>query len=106
MSGLMKSLLALLEGDTDGAVRHMEATEVARNPEILIYFARHYSRIGLADAAIGCLRRAAETGFVCAPETLNSDVWLETIRTNPNFELLVEDATRRVKAARNISTVQ
>jgi tetratricopeptide (TPR) repeat protein len=106
MSGLMKSLLALLEGDTDGAVRHMEATEVARDPEILVYFARHYSKMGLAGAAIGSLRRAAETGFVCAPETLNSDVWLETIRRHPDFRLLVEDATRRVEAARNISAVE
>jgi len=77
LSGLMKSLLSLLEGDTEGSIRHMETTDAARDPEILVYFARHYSEMGLATLAIDALKRGAQAGFVCAPETLNSDVWLE-----------------------------
>lgn len=105
LSGLMKSLLSLLEGDTEGSIRHMETTDAARDPEILVYFARHYSEMGLATLAIDALKRGAQAGFVCAPETLNSDVWLEAIRKHPNFGLLFEDSTRRVTATRKISPV-
>jgi hypothetical protein len=83
----------------------MEATDASRDPEILVYFARHYSKMGLATLAIDALQRGAQAGFVCAPETLNSDVWLEAIRKHPNFGLLFEDSTRRVTATRKISPV-
>jgi hypothetical protein len=80
----------------------MEATEVARNPEILVYFVRHNSRMGLA----GAVRRATETGFACAPR----DIELRCLARNKpkasGFGSLIEDATRRVEAARNISAVE
>ncbi len=97
LSGLMKSLLALLDGDTEEAVRQMESTDAARDPEILVYFARHYSKMGLAESAIDTLRRAAGAGFVCAPETLNNDAWLQAARNHPAFGLLIGDAARSVE---------
>jgi len=80
MIALMASLLAVLEGRTAEAVKLMEEANITREPEILLYFARHYARMGEGDLAIRALKKAAETGFVCAPQTFNSDVWLRPLR--------------------------
>ncbi len=61
----------------------MESADTAKDPEILMYFSRHYSRLGLADTAIEIARGevfASEEGFVCAPYTLLSDSWLEAVQ--------------------------
>lgn len=76
----MGSLLCVLEGRVDKAVQHMEGMENIREPEGLVYSARHYSKLGLTDLAIIALKRAAESGFVCAPYTLRSDAWLDGAR--------------------------
>jgi DNA-binding winged helix-turn-helix (wHTH) protein len=91
---LMSSLLAVLEGRSDEAVRLMEAADTTREPEILVYFARHYARLKLADQAIAALKLAAQSGFVCAPNTLKSDAWLSALRKHPKFGslLLTEEA--------------
>ncbi len=106
IAGLMRSLLVLLEGDLEGSVRHMAAADAARDPEILVYFARHHSKMGRAGAAIALLRRAVEAGFTCAPETLHSDVWLEPVRKHPDFGPLIREATHRVEATRQVSAVR
>jgi hypothetical protein len=46
MNALMSSLLALLEGRAEEAVRVMEAADTTRDPKILLYFARHFSNCG------------------------------------------------------------
>ncbi len=101
MTGLMSSLLALLEGRVDEAVRQMEATETNREPEILLYFARHYSRMGLVDSALNALKRAAQSGFLCAPATLNSDPWLAALRKHSEFASLLSAAETSVTQARS-----
>ena len=70
MSALMSSLLAVLEGKHRKAVRLMEEADAAYEPEIVMYFARHYARMGMAERAVECLRSAMKAGFACAPETL------------------------------------
>jgi tetratricopeptide (TPR) repeat protein len=99
MTGLMSSLLAILEGRADEAVRLMEATDTTREPEILVYFARHHGRLKLADRAVSALKLAAQSGFVCAPNTLNSDAWLSAVRKHSEFSGLLSAADTLVLKA-------
>jgi DNA-binding winged helix-turn-helix (wHTH) protein len=99
MTALLSSLLAVLEGRADDAVRLMEAADTTRDPEIKAYFARHYAQIGLTSSAISALEQAAHLGFVCAPITLTSDAWLSPLDQHAEFgsllkrlETLVEEA--------------
>ena len=100
MAALMRSLLALLEGNSEEAVRLMEAADTTCDPEILVYFARHYARMGFADAAIDSLKRAIQSGFVCSPHTLRSDVWLGNMRQHPEFADFSRTAEAFVEQAR------
>ena len=99
MTALMSSLLAILEDRPEEAVRLMEATDTTREPEILVYFARHYARLKLTDRAVEALRLAAQSGFVCAPETLISDAWLSAVRKHREFGSLLNDAETLVQEA-------
>ena len=101
MTALMSSLLAVLEGRSEEAVRLMEATDTTREPEILVYFARHYGRLKLADRAVGALKLAAQSGFVCAPNTLISDAWLSAVRKHSEFGSLLSGAETLVLKARS-----
>ena len=101
MTALMSSLLALLEGKADEAVRLMETADTTREPEILVYFARHYARLKQVDSAITALKRAAESGFVCAPETLISDAWLTAVQKHSEFASLLGNAETLVQEARS-----
>jgi len=69
----MASLLAILEGKTDEAESIMDEADTSREPEILVYFARHYGHMRLLDSSIKALQLAARSGFTCAPDTLKSD---------------------------------
>jgi DNA-binding winged helix-turn-helix (wHTH) protein len=88
MIALMSSLLALLENKTDEAIKLMRAANTTREPEILLYFARHYARLNKPELAITALKQAAQSGFVCAPQTLTSDPWFSTLRKHPQFNAL------------------
>jgi DNA-binding winged helix-turn-helix (wHTH) protein len=101
MNALMSSLLAVLEARHDEAVRLMEEANANREPEVLIYFARHYSRMKMADRAVKALKMAAESGFVCAPDTLNSDPWLSAVRKHAEFGSILSTAERLVHDARS-----
>jgi hypothetical protein len=101
MTALMSSLMALLEGRSHEAVRLMEETDTTREPEILVYFARHYSRIGLADSAVRALGRAAQLGSVCSPDTLNSDAWPSALREHPEFGSRLSTAETLVQEGRS-----
>jgi DNA-binding winged helix-turn-helix (wHTH) protein/tetratricopeptide (TPR) repeat protein len=100
MTALMTSLLAVLEGRKDEAIRAMESAEVNREPEIVAYFARHYALLGFGEAAAVALNRAADEGFICAPETLRRDPWLGALRKSAAFKPLLSRSEARVKSAR------
>ena len=59
MTALMRSLLELLEGHDEEAARLMEAADPVLEPEILMYYARHYGHMGRSEVALETLRRAA-----------------------------------------------
>jgi DNA-binding winged helix-turn-helix (wHTH) protein len=99
MTALMASLLAVLERRSTDAVTLMEAADTTREPEILLYLARHYSRIGERDLAMSALVGAAEAGFICAPQTLNADMWLRPLREHPSFDSLLKNSEMRIRKA-------
>jgi tetratricopeptide (TPR) repeat protein len=100
MSALLGSLLAVLEGKHRKAARLMEEADATYEPEIVMYFARHYARMGMAERAMECLRSAMKAGFVCAPETMREDAWLEAVRESARSSALVKEAQTRVQEAR------
>jgi DNA-binding winged helix-turn-helix (wHTH) protein/tetratricopeptide (TPR) repeat protein len=106
MKALMTSLLAVLEGKREQAVRIMDSAKLNREPEILFYFARHYSFLGVDKAAAAALNRAAKEGFVCAPETLQGDPWLRRFRKSAQFKSILSHSEASVKIARSRVTTR
>jgi DNA-binding winged helix-turn-helix (wHTH) protein len=100
ITALMTSLLAILEGKTDEAKSIMDNADTSREPEILVYFARHYGYVRALDSAVGALQRAARSGFNCAPDTLKSDAWLLPLRKHCEFGSLLRDAEVLIEEAR------
>jgi DNA-binding winged helix-turn-helix (wHTH) protein len=89
MSALLQSLLDVLENRTEQAVRQMQQTDASLDPEILLYFGRHYSRIGEAQRATETIKKAETLGFTCAPSTLKFDPWLSGVREHPGFRSIL-----------------
>src|SRR4051794_19762032 len=102
MAGLMNSLLSVLEGRADDAISHMVETDATREPEAMVYFARHYSYLGRKELAVQALNDANQTGFVCAPETLRNDEWLASARSHSEFARLLENAEKLTEHTRSI----
>jgi hypothetical protein len=73
ITALKASLLAILEGKTAEAERIIDDADTSREPEMLVYFVRHYGHMCLLDSSIKALQLAARSGFTCAPDTLRSD---------------------------------
>ena len=100
MYALMESLLAVLEGRKQDAMEVMTRTVIVREPEVLFYFARHFSILGNAKEAIHMLRQALKAGFT-ASRTIRSETAFSAVRKHPEFEVLlgearsVEDSARR-----------
>jgi len=92
MRGLMESLGAVLDGRCEDAHRCMSSMQIGHEPEAMVYLARHYGQMGMADLAIHALKQATEAGFTCAPETLRADPWLGSVRTHAKFPSLVAEA--------------
>ena len=101
MTALMSSLLAVLEGKAEDAARLMETADTTRDPEVKVYFARHYAQIGLIDSAVHALEQAAQWGFVCAPATLTSDAWLSTLGGHPEFGSLLNRVGTLIEEAKS-----
>jgi DNA-binding winged helix-turn-helix (wHTH) protein len=99
ITALMASLLAILEGKEDKARNIMDQADTSREPEIMVYFARHYSHMRMLDPGIRALQKAARSGFTCAPDTLKSDPWLLPLQEHPEFAGLLSKASAFVEQA-------
>jgi DNA-binding winged helix-turn-helix (wHTH) protein len=99
ITALMTSLLAILEGKTDEARTIMDQADTSHEPEILVYFARHYGHMRMLDCSIKALQQAARSGFICGPETLKSDPWLLPLRKHREFAALLSKAAALVEQA-------
>jgi DNA-binding winged helix-turn-helix (wHTH) protein len=104
MSALLKSLLALLEGRADQAVRLIRAADTTREPEIQFYFARHLARMGRTDLAMRTLHSARTSGFLCAPQILDTDPWLRGLQKHPDFKLFLAATQKLIEHAQSIFT--
>lgn len=101
ITSLMTSLVAILEGKTDEAQRIMDNADPSREPEILVYFARHYGHMRALDSSIKALQRAARAGFTCAPDALKSDPWLLPLRKHREFGPFLRNADALVEQSRS-----
>jgi DNA-binding winged helix-turn-helix (wHTH) protein len=101
ITALMTSLFAMLEGKTDEAKSIMDSADTSREPEILLYFARHYCHLGLLDPSIRALEIAARSGFICAPETLKLDPWFVRLPKHKHFGSLLSTAHAFVEESRS-----
>ncbi|WP_263385219.1 winged helix-turn-helix domain-containing protein [Granulicella arctica] len=104
MSGLMASLLAVLEGKPDQAMDIMEGTEVLDEPEALLYFARHYALVNAPAHAVRMLHRARRGGF-STTYTLENDAAFACLRDEPEFAKELRQAALVDTVLLNISTV-
>lgn len=100
ITSLMGSLLAILENQRAKASRLMATIETIRDPEILMFVARHYSRCGFKDSAVAALKQAFRSGFVCSPETLKSDPWLRPLHDHAEYNSVLRESKKFVQAAR------
>jgi DNA-binding winged helix-turn-helix (wHTH) protein len=101
MAALLESLLAILEGRYGDANTLMEDADTAREPEILIYFARHFAYMGLADRAMEAAKHARQSGFLCAPQTLRADPWFKALRKHPEFKSLLSRSEASAEEAQS-----
>lgn len=99
MSGLMSSLLALAENRKQDAAAIVDATQVAHEPEVLFYLARHISRADQGAAALRLVRRARAEGFT-ASRPMAEDPWFAGLRGHPEYSSVLEEAKRSECEAR------
>lgn len=102
LGGLMRSLLALIEGRREDALASLRVTRVEHDPEVLFYMSRHYSYLGAADEAIAALNEAMTSGFIPSPSTLRSDPWLRCARAHSAFESVLSTATSAAAQAESL----
>ncbi|MEJ5369438.1 MAG: winged helix-turn-helix domain-containing protein [Bryobacteraceae bacterium] len=100
---LIRSLLAVLEDRAEEAVAIMDDAWEGQDPEALVYYARHYGRVGAAGRAVAALRAALERGFVCPPTTLDADPWLRSLSKDPEYAELRRALERRVREAKAVA---
>jgi tetratricopeptide (TPR) repeat protein len=97
---MMRSLLALLEGDRALALRYVDEVEGSgmKDPESMFYTARHVARLDEKDRAIEMLLKIIEDNFIC-DFSLAHDPWLISLRSHPRFEYLAGRASERRREA-------
>lgn len=84
MAGVMRSLLATLEGRGDDAVRLTLEIVVEREAEMLFYFARHLAMLGAAGECLRMLERARREGMTSS-YALDHDEAFRELRGTPEF---------------------
>lgn len=94
------SILALLEGRPEDSVQQAEhyLRSSCRDLESLYYLARQLAYLGKHARALEVLREVVELGYVCFP-TMARDPWLDPLRGNPEFTLVLRAAETRHREA-------
>ena len=93
MTGLMGSLLAILEDRRDEAAAMMRNADVHREPEILFYFARHFAMLGDEAQTIHMVQRARREGFTVS-YALAHDAVFGKARSRHEFQREIEESAR------------
>jgi eukaryotic-like serine/threonine-protein kinase len=83
---------ALVEGDRSASVRALErATKAMADPEAFYYAARHFAHLDEPRLALDALTTSIRGGYFCY-EPLTEDAWFESIRSEREFQLLLDEA--------------
>lgn len=91
---------ALLENDTAesvAAVNRILASDF-QDPEGLFYLSRHLAHLGQAGPALELFERVVKGGYFCFP-AMARDPWLDSIRKEPVFAKLLQQAEIRHREA-------
>jgi len=99
MSGLMTSLLAILEDRREAAAATMRALPVEREPEVVFYLARHYALLDDGDETLRLVRRARSEGLT-ASAALERDGAFARLRTTPRFRDELDECRHIERIAR------
>jgi eukaryotic-like serine/threonine-protein kinase len=96
IQGIMRSLLAYLEGDWEECLRAIETGEaiILKDPETSFYSARHLARINQTDQAISALSNTIDMGYLCAT-AISRDPWFTSLRSSPRYAELMRKAELR-----------
>ena len=96
VQGVMRSLRAYLEGNTEECLDAIVTAETAllTDPEALFYSARQLAQINQTERAIAALSAAMDRGFLCA-SAITSDPWFALMRSGPHYATLMQEAERR-----------
>jgi serine/threonine protein kinase len=96
VQGLMRSLRAYLEGNTEECLDAIVTAESAMltDPEILFYSARQLAQINQTERAIAALSAAMDRGFLCV-SAITSDPWFASVRSDPQAAAFMQEAERR-----------
>jgi DNA-binding winged helix-turn-helix (wHTH) protein len=99
MSGLMRSLLAVLEGRRSEAVGLIRNLQVAREPELVFYLARHLAMLRAGDECVAMLKHARDQGMSSSQTLLNDEVFAP-LRGRRDFQREVAEARLVENSAR------
>ena len=94
------SMLALLEGRSEDSIEMLEQylRNSCRDPETLYYMARQLAYLGKHVRAIEVLNEAIDLGYICFP-TITRDPWLDPLRGNAEFTVVLRRAEARHREA-------
>jgi DNA-binding winged helix-turn-helix (wHTH) protein/tetratricopeptide (TPR) repeat protein len=93
---LVLAVHALLIDDRMGALQAIRtAAATAADPEARFYAARFLARLGDRDEALDLLAQSVAGGYACA-EALETDPWLDAVRSTATFQ----DTERRAREMR------
>src|SRR5262245_15087777 len=108
MRDFMVAARTLLEGDEEqsvAAVNRIVASEF-KDPEGVVYLARHLSHLQQVTPALELFERVVEGGFFCFP-AIAQDSWLDAIRKKPSFTKRLRQAeSQHRKAAAAFAELQ
>jgi DNA-binding winged helix-turn-helix (wHTH) protein len=93
MTGLMGSLLAILEDRRNDAASVMREVDVHREPEVLFYLSRHYAMLGQQSETVRIIERARREGFTVS-YALVHDHAFDAIRSCGDFQREIEQSGR------------
>jgi DNA-binding winged helix-turn-helix (wHTH) protein/tetratricopeptide (TPR) repeat protein len=100
MRDFMIAARAMIEGDVASSVAAIDRIihSAFGDPEALLYLTRHLAHLNEVDAALGLFERVVCGGLFCYP-AMARDPWLDPLRANSRFALLLARADQQHKAA-------
>jgi len=99
MSGLMGSLLAVLEDRRGDAEALMKGLQIDREPEVVFYLARHFAMLNAPEESLDLLQRARTQGLASSHTLLNDTVFKRFLK-RADFQRELNLARVREKEAR------